>query len=63
MARWEWSVVLAIVATLVAVGGIAVTVRGLLVDQSDIVLYGLAGIVVGIFSCALLLNVSPRDMP
>jgi hypothetical protein len=63
MVRIELRVVLAVIATFVALGGIAVAIRGLLFDESDLVLYGVAAIVVGIFSCAVLLNTWPKDIP
>jgi Protein of unknown function (DUF2964) len=55
----ESRVVLAVIATFVALGGIAIAIRGLLFDQSDAVLYGVSAIVVGVFAFALLLNVWP----
>lgn len=63
MVREEARVVLAAIATFVALAGIAVAIRGLLFDQGALVLYGAAGIVVGIFGVAVLLNAWPKDMP
>jgi membrane associated rhomboid family serine protease len=62
MVRLELRVVLAVIATSVALGGIAVAIRGLLFDQSDAVLGGVAGIVVGVFGCAVLLNTGMDDI-
>lgn len=63
MIKTEWRVVLAVIATFVALGGIAVAIKGSLFDQSDAVLYGVVAIVVGVFGCALLLNLWPHDSP
>lgn len=63
MVRAETRVVLAAIATFVALGGIAVAIHGLLFNQSTSVLYGAVGIVVGVFSVAVLLNAWPKDMP
>jgi Protein of unknown function (DUF2964) len=63
MVRLELRIVLALAATFVALAGIAVAIRGLLFDQSDAVLYGIAAIVVGVFGCAVLLNIWPQDAP
>lgn len=63
MVRLELKIVLALVATFVALAGIAVAIHGLLFDQSDAVLYGMAAIVVGVFGCVVLLNIWPQDAP
>ncbi len=54
---------LAVAAIFVALAGIALAIRGLLFDQGSTVLYGAMAVVVGIFGCAVLLNVWPRDPP
>ncbi|RKP43538.1 DUF2964 family protein [Trinickia fusca] len=61
MIRAELRVVLAVIATFVALAGIAVAIHGLLFDYADSVLYGVAAIVVGVFGCAVLLNCWPTD--
>jgi hypothetical protein len=63
MVRTEFRIVLAAAATFVALAGIALAIRGLLFDQGSTVLYGAVAVVVGIFGCAVLLNVWPRDPP
>lgn len=61
MIRTELRVVLAVIATFVALAGIALAIHGLLVDKSDAVFYGVAAIVGGVSGCAVLLNIWPRD--
>lgn len=63
MVRTEFRIVLAAVATFIALAGIAVAIRGLLFDQGAFILYGAGAIVVGIFGLAVLLNAWPKDMP
>ena len=63
MVRAEVRIVLAAIATFVAIAGIAVAIRGLLFDQHTSVIYGAGAIVVGVFGVALLLNAWPKDRP
>ncbi len=61
MVRMELRIVLAVIATFVALAGIAVAIHGLLFDQGTRVLYGAIAIVIGVFGSAVLLNVWPKD--
>ncbi|KDB08305.1 Protein of unknown function DUF2964 [Burkholderia sp. lig30] len=61
MVRTELRVVLAAIATFVMLGGIAVSIHGLLFDLDDAVRYGAAAIALGITTCAVSLNVWPKD--
>lgn len=63
MVRAEVRIVLAAIATFVALAGIAVAIRGLLLDQNAAVIYGAGAIVGGVFGVALLLNAWPKDVP
>ncbi|QCP53386.1 DUF2964 family protein [Trinickia violacea] len=62
MVRTEFRIVLAVIAAFVAIAGIAVAIHGMLFDQGNSLLYGSIAIGVGVFGCALLLNVWPKDM-
>ena len=52
MVRAEVRIVLAAIATFVALAGIAVAIRGLLFDQNAAVIYGAGAIVGGVFGVA-----------
>jgi hypothetical protein len=62
MVQTELRIVLAVIAAFVSIAGIAVAIHGMLFDRSNSLLYGSIAIGVGVFGCALLLNVWPKDM-
>ncbi|AHI66817.1 DUF2964 domain-containing protein [Burkholderia thailandensis] len=61
MVRTELRVVLAAIATFVVLAGIAVAIHGLLFDQNAALRYGAAAIALGVTTCAVALNVWPKD--
>jgi hypothetical protein len=61
MVRTELRVVLATIATFVMLAGIAVSIHGLLFDLDNAVRYGVAAIALGMTTCAVALNVWPKD--
>ncbi|AIO70327.1 MULTISPECIES: DUF2964 domain-containing protein [pseudomallei group] len=61
MVRTELRVVLAAIATFVALAGIAVAIHGLLFDQDAALRYGVAAIALGVTTCVVALNVWPKD--
>ncbi|WP_323120044.1 DUF2964 domain-containing protein [Burkholderia alba] len=61
MVRTELRVVLAVIATFVALAGIAVAIHGMLFDQGTALHYGTAAIAIGVTTCVVALNVWPKD--
>ncbi|KVE32471.1 DUF2964 domain-containing protein [Burkholderia sp. TSV86] len=61
MVRTELRVVLAAIATFVALAGIAVAIHGMLFNQDSALHYGAAAIALGVTACAVVLNVWPKD--
>ncbi|MBO2949354.1 DUF2964 domain-containing protein [Burkholderia pseudomallei] len=61
MVRTELRVVLAAIATFVMLAGIAVEIHGSLFDQDAALRYGAAAIALGVTTCAIALNVWPKD--
>lgn len=61
MIRTELRIVAAVIATFVALIGIAVAIHGLLFDKSAAVVYGVAAIAAGVSGCVVLLNAWPHD--
>ncbi|EIP87211.1 hypothetical protein A33K_16815 [Burkholderia humptydooensis MSMB43] len=53
--------VVAAIATFVMLAGIAVAIHGLLFDQDAALRYGAAAIALGVTTCAVALNVWPKD--
>ncbi|SMG02848.1 FIG00454648: hypothetical protein [Burkholderia singularis] len=53
--------VLAAIATFVALAGIAVAIHGMLFNQDSALHYGAAAIALGVTACAVALNVWPKD--
>ena len=62
MVRTELRIVLAVIATFVALAGIAVALHGALYDRQNVLLYGGVATGVGMMVSAVLLNVWPKDM-
>ncbi|EDO90768.1 conserved hypothetical protein [Burkholderia pseudomallei Pasteur 52237] len=52
---------LAAIATFVMLAGIAVAIHGSLFDQDAALRYGAAAIALGVTTCAIALNVWPKD--
>lgn len=56
MVRLEWRIVVAAIATFVALGGIALAIHGLLYDKDNVMWSGLAAMGIGIFGLVVMLN-------
>jgi len=56
MVRAEPRIIFAAIAVFVTLGGIAVSIHGLLYDEDSLIRYGVAAVVLGIMSFVLLLN-------
>jgi hypothetical protein len=61
MIRTELRVVVAAIATFVMLAGIAMAIHGLLFDRTGALYSGAAAITVGVMTCAVALNVWPKD--
>ncbi|MGF6529343.1 MULTISPECIES: DUF2964 family protein [Paraburkholderia] len=57
----EVGVVLALLATFIAVIGIAVVIHGMLFDENGVTLSGAATVALGVIASAAFLNLWPRD--
>ncbi len=62
MVQGELRIVVATIATFVALFGVAIALHGLLFDENDFVDYGTIATVFGILLCALSLNLYPHDL-
>jgi len=60
MVRLEFRVILAAIATFVALAGIAVSIHGLLYDEDQVMWSGVAAIAAGIAGCVVMLNPLPH---
>jgi hypothetical protein len=56
MVRLEMRIVLAAIATFVALAGIAVAIHGILYEQDDVMWSGVVAIGAGIAACVVMLN-------
>jgi hypothetical protein len=57
----EVGVVLAVLATFIAVIGIAIVIHGMLFDENQVTLSGAATVAIGVIASAAFLNLGPRD--
>ncbi len=61
MVRMELRVVIATIATFVALAGIALAINGVLYDRDEVMWSGVVSIAVGIFGCVTMLTLWPQD--
>lgn len=61
MVQNELKIVVAAIATFVALVGVAVSIHGLLYDENDVVLSGIVAIGVGIAGLVVMLNLRGKD--
>jgi len=62
MVRDEVRIVVAGLATFVALAGVAVAIHGLLYYENDVVLSGVIAMGVGMLACVVMLTVHPKDV-
>jgi len=62
MVRDELRIVVAALATFVALAGVAVSIHGLLYYENNVVLSGVIAAGVGIAACVLMLTIHPKDL-
>ncbi|HXZ08297.1 MAG TPA: DUF2964 family protein [Paraburkholderia sp.] len=63
MVRLEWRIVVAAIATFVALGGIAVAIHGLLYERDHLMWAGVAAMGLGIFFLVVMLNPMRKKSP
>ncbi|HEY3599244.1 MAG TPA: DUF2964 domain-containing protein [Paraburkholderia sp.] len=61
MVRMELRVVLATIATFVALAGIALAIHGVLYDRDEVMWTGVVSIALGMLGCVSMLTLWPRD--
>lgn len=62
MVQSEFRILVATLATFVALFGVALVIHGLFFDLSDVVLYGAATIGAGVVAFVVMLTLHPKDV-
>lgn len=62
MVQSEFRILVATLATFVALFGVALTIHGLFFDRNDLVLYGATTIGAGIVGFVVMLTLHPKDI-
>ncbi|CAG9244047.1 DUF2964 family protein [Paraburkholderia unamae] len=62
MVHGELRIVLAVLATFVALFGLAYAIDGLIFDENNVVLSGLATVALGIVAFVVMLTLHPKDL-